>query len=270
MIHLIKSNKPKCFICHNPNPIGFNSNLALKYQNMIYPCLCNILAHRYCMKQYIISNQLPTCPICCRDYAIGKSENEILKHIPHSMVTACICKLFRFFLIILAIILIMIYINSVGSYDNNAIISTWKIILIILFAICIALIILYGGCMLKTSLNRLKLKDFELYCYQTEIAYHNRNSKEIFKKYIEGIEEENYSIDMDDHENNLMIAHDSEIQTNMSLLSKNKKKQKNKQISSDYLEKNQIVLSKILDAEVEFNDKNQVIELSKMVNLLYI
>jgi len=159
--------------------------------------------------------------------------------------------------VVLVILLIIIYINNLASGDGgggNDLIQIWKVILITLFSLGIFLIFLYGFCMFRNSMNKLKLTNIELYCYQTEIAYHHRNPKEILKNYIARMDEDEGSFEGQENDNNILGKnYDSEAQTNMSLLGR-KKKIKDDILGShannhDFHGKMQLSLSKILDQE---------------------
>jgi hypothetical protein len=115
MIQNIKVKKPLCYFCKEKTEEPDDTK-PMKNQNiLIYPCLCQQVAHRACLKQYIIDNQVTTCPTCKSTYAVGRSSISFISQVTPSLVTAWIGKFVLFFLFILLIVIFIIFTNGFSS-----------------------------------------------------------------------------------------------------------------------------------------------------------
>lgn len=221
MINYVKPNQPKCFICKHPQNEEQNEEILPKNQNLlIYPCLCNNQAHRLCIKQWITINSAVSCSVCKSDYAVGKAASSLLKNITQQHLTECLKRFSVFFFVVFLLTLLIAYIATI---DINNSVSVWRVILVVLFLIVVVLIIIYALVMLLNSVHEINIYDIELYCNQTEIAYHRPNSRDVLKGYLERmapIEDDagtSVEIEIKSHK------HDTDAATNISLLGKKKK-----------------------------------------------
>lgn len=183
MIQNIKVRKQTCNLC-GEDGMDIDESKLSKYQNiLIYPCLCPFVAHRACIKQYIIEHQLTTCPTCKTNYAVGKSSTNMVGNITPNMIHGWIGKFMLFLIFVIIILIFILFIN--GYKSQNSLIVVWKGVLFVLFGIILVLSLFYAACSIKLTLKKLRRSEIEIYCNQTEIGYHSQNPKEILKDYFE-------------------------------------------------------------------------------------
>ena len=255
MIQYVKPNEPKCFICKQPQEDKADEDVLAKNQNvLVYPCFCNHQAHRQCIKQWLIINKATICPTCKTPYAVGKASSSLMKNITHQHINVCLKKFFQFFCAEFLLLLLLVYIATVNVNVESIII--WKVALVVIFATIVSLVLLYSILMLTNSLKDLNTYDIEVYCSQTEIAYHQPNSQEILKGYLERMaaleeaEGENIEIEIKGHKT------DTDAATNMSLLGK--KKRLKEEIHHVIEEERNQTLSRILANDSEnYPDNNE-------------
>jgi len=143
------------------------------------------MAHRECMKKYLVQTQIFSCEICKANYAVGKSSNKILTHITPALITSWLGKTFVYFVVIVVVILLIIYITSFD--EDSQVVRSWKTALIILFSLVLSLLVIYMILVVKRTVKKLQRSDIEVYCYQTEIRFHSKNPKKILKDYYDNI-----------------------------------------------------------------------------------
>lgn len=180
-----KARQKQCRLCHK----GKEENLS----DLIYPCLCNIMTHRKCLKRYIITNCEIGCEKCRTNYAIGKSNKLIINQMKPKLITSLFWKLFRLFLLFLTITIVIIYLSRISTiltdFEEN-----WRIFLYILVSFLYILTLIYMFLTLRIFCKRLGIKDIEVFCYQTEIAKHTRDSRRIITEFLEKMHLNEYEI----------------------------------------------------------------------------
>lgn len=236
LVQNLKVNQQFCFICEEPN-IELEPGKPAKNQNiLIYPCLCNRMAHRECMKKYLAHTQEFGCETCKANYAIGRSSTKALAHITPNVITSWLAKAFVSFAFIVAMILIMIYISS---FENEAdLVKNWRVVLIVLFGIIMGLSVIYIIVTIRDTIKKLSRSDIEIYCNQTEIGLHTKNAKEILRDFFENTAH----LSLTESLHNSHQVHDEgeemdensrrSVHTNASII-KNKEEEKRKEYSQE-------------------------------------
>ncbi len=155
------------------------------------------MAHRDCMKKLLLQTHSFSCEYCKAQYAIGRSQTRLLTHITPGLITSWLGKTFLCFVTIVITILLIIYVTSFDV--DSGLVRSWKIGLIVLFSIVLSLLLIYIIFVVRLTVKKLRRSDIEIYCNQTEIALHTRNSKEILQDYFDNMaqysQSENHSLD---------------------------------------------------------------------------
>jgi len=179
-----KSPQKLCFICHKPEIDPQN--------DLIFPCLCNMVTHRRCLKKYIIGNCEMGCEKCRTNYAIGRSSKFILNQMRPKLITSLLWKIFKIFVLCLAISGIIIYLSTMGNMTGLQ--NQWRIFLYTLDAVLFLLTLVYMFLAFRLFCKRLGMKDIEVFCYQTEIAKHNKDSRRILTDFLEKMQVNQYEV----------------------------------------------------------------------------
>lgn len=144
----IQPNKRVCMLCQNSKAAQDAILAGKTAQNpedvweydLIYPCLCNIKAHRECLKSYMLVKKVVQCERCKTTYAVegkktkdDKAENKTLG-----------AQILAFFIYIVTFVCIMW-----RKYFSNS------------------------------------LADIAVHCKQTEIARHQDNPEQTFKRFTD-------------------------------------------------------------------------------------
>jgi len=158
------------------------------------------MAHRDCMKKFLLQTHSFSCEDCKANYAIGRSQTKLLTHITPGLITSWLGKMFVCFVTIVITILLIIYVTSFDG--DNGVVRSWKIGLIVLFSIVLSLLVIYIIFVVRLTVKKLRRSDIEIYCNQTEIAFHVRNSKDILQDYFDNMAQYSASEDhsFDDYE----------------------------------------------------------------------
>lgn len=143
------------------------------------------MAHRDCMKKFLLQTHSFSCEYCKAQYAIGRSQTRLLTHITPGLITSWLGKTFLCFVTIVITILLIIYVTSFDV--DSGLVRSWKIGLIVLFSIVLSLLLIYIIFVVRLTVKKLRRSDIEIYCNQTEIALHTRNSKEILQDYFDNM-----------------------------------------------------------------------------------
>jgi len=200
LVQHLQINQQFCYLCGEPN-VELEPEKPLRWQNvLIYPCLCNKMAHRDCMKNFLLQTHSFSCADCKANYAIGRSQTKLLTHITPGLITSWLGKMFICFVTIVITILLIIYVTSFDG--DNGVVRSWKIGLIVLFSIVLSLLVIYIIFVVRLTVKKLRRSDIEIYCNQTEIAFHVRNSKDILQDYFDNMAQYSASDDhsFDDYE----------------------------------------------------------------------
>jgi len=153
---ILQPNKRICILCHNSSEVQATIRANKQGQDLediweydlIYPCLCNIKAHRECLKSYILMKKVTSCERCKTTYAIGGSK------------------------------------TSEKSSSNGGFIAD----IITMFTFLITFI-----CSLWRKYISHSLVDIVIHCKQTEIARHQDNPEQTFRKFIDKEEDKRSS-----------------------------------------------------------------------------
>ena len=138
------------------------------------------------MKQYIIYNKAMECEICKVNYSVGRPSKDTVKKILRRS-AARILERTVIWMVCTAIIAgVMYFLSRFRNMTTGP--SAWKIALFALFGTAFGLMFVYILYVIRNGIRMIKFRNFEVFCNQTEIAYHNPNSKEILKEFIENIE----------------------------------------------------------------------------------
>ena len=132
------------------------------------------------------------CEKCRTNYAIGRSSKFIINHLRPKLITSLLWKIFRLFVLSLCIAVIMIYLSRMG--ELTGIQDQWRIILYALGGILYVLTLIYMVIAFKLFCRRLGMKDIEVFCYQTEISKHNKDSRRILTEFLEKININQYEV----------------------------------------------------------------------------
>lgn len=141
------------------------------------------MAHRECMKKFLVQNQVYGCDVCKANYAVGKSPSRVFHSITPNLITMWLGRFFIVFLFIVVIILTILYITTFTN--DTDVVEAWKIGLIVLFSISMLLVVIYVVFVVHETWKKLSRTDLEVYCNQTEIGLHTKNAKEILKDYYD-------------------------------------------------------------------------------------
>lgn len=143
------------------------------------------MTHRRCLKRYKIMNYEIGCKNCRTNYAIGKSSKLIINQMKPKLITSLLWKLFRLFILCIIISVIIIYLSRMEESSLNEFEKQWRIFLYVIGSFLYFLTLVYLFLILRLFCKRLGIKDIEVYCYQTEIAKHTRDSKRILTEFLE-------------------------------------------------------------------------------------
>ncbi|KRX10739.1 hypothetical protein PPERSA_12360 [Pseudocohnilembus persalinus] len=179
-----KNQEKKCCV--------FCKRTAFGSQMLIYPCLCGYMAHRFCLKKYMIINFQEACQKCLAHYQVQKS-NIALTHVMtgYQFYTLVVKLTFQAVIIIISYYLPH-YIRTDYDDDNDQqltssryIYSTWESVILYLSYITIGLNLLYLIIMLLKFWKNIQIKDINILCQVNEIHLQNKtqNSK-IFKEFV--------------------------------------------------------------------------------------
>jgi len=144
----IQPNKRVCMLCHNSKAAQDAILAGKQVQNpedvweydLIYPCLCNIKAHRECLKSYVLVKKVVQCERCKTTYAVeGKKtkDDKAEKKTLGAQILAILTYLVTFVCILWR------------KYFSNS------------------------------------LADIAVHCKQTEIARHQDNPEQTFKRFTD-------------------------------------------------------------------------------------
>lgn len=189
--------KKTCFLCLKETIKQADENKEKDIEkniekSLIYPCFCNKMSHRKCLRNYIITNCEMGCGKCRTNYAIGSSRRYIINHLKPKLISSLLWKVFKVFGVSLINAVIIIYLSKLD--DLNDFENKWRLFLYSICSILFFLILAYFGLLMRIFCLNLGTKDIEIYCNQTEIAKHNKNSKEILKDFLEKIHLNNYNL----------------------------------------------------------------------------
>lgn len=99
------------------------------------------------------------------------------------MISSLLWRIFKIFSITLVVSFIVIFLTQLENLSDVE--SEWRYFLYGFSGLLYLLCFIYIGLTLRFFCVNLGIKDIEIYCNQTEIARHNKNSKEILKNFLE-------------------------------------------------------------------------------------
>ena len=184
-------NKRVCILCHSSlqvqavivGPKNPNSLQSVGDYDLIYPCLCNIKAHRECLKSYLLMKKIMSCERCKATYAIsGRRMREVTLPRENAIVMTTT-----------VILCIIIMIAGAGLLAASLVISSGIKALAIVGIAMLAVGVLGITYLVWRKYFSRKIVDIAVHCRQTEIARHQEGAERTFKLFVEQEEDKKNS-----------------------------------------------------------------------------
>jgi len=176
-------SKKTCALCHNSLIIknfiyGNKIEESQWEEDLVYPCLCSIRAHRDCLKAYILTKKTMVCERCKAVYAISGKKRKNVKMTTGDIVIMSITILLCFGIVIAGIILIAVGFGETSSKTGMGIGG----IIMMVAGVMGIMYIFWRKYFSKKNV------DIFVNCKQTEIARHEDDPERIVKKFLDGEE----------------------------------------------------------------------------------
>lgn len=171
----------------NPEPAPKSNENKIQQENfLIHPCLCNFMAHRECLRAYILSTKRANCEKCQVFYAIAGRERRIPFQQQPKIMAGFFAVVFCLLVSLgatIAGIVILTTTDQAVTLDPQ-IRYFWLVVTIVCGAMLVGILIVATFRILQSSRKKI-ITDILVYCKQCEVDKHVQASDEILKQFLE-------------------------------------------------------------------------------------
>ncbi|KAM3129219.1 hypothetical protein pb186bvf_018694 [Paramecium bursaria] len=102
--------------CDNDNSFVAPPDISADESQIIFPCLCNMVTHRYCLKQQILKERIFQCKICEAPYQSQETQRIYAQQSLRDKQNQVILKVLLNLSLIIVVALVIYYIRQIDSY----------------------------------------------------------------------------------------------------------------------------------------------------------
>eukprot|EP00357_Protocruzia_adherens_P032157 CAMPEP_0114982042 /NCGR_PEP_ID=MMETSP0216-20121206/5878_1 /TAXON_ID=223996 /ORGANISM="Protocruzia adherens, Strain Boccale" /LENGTH=614 /DNA_ID=CAMNT_0002343777 /DNA_START=62 /DNA_END=1906 /DNA_ORIENTATION=- len=172
---------PRCRICRRGQEVN-------EMGSLIFPCKCrpckcrggNGYAHRECLKGFILEKTTHACPRCRTTFAVNANRGVNWLMAEEHLRDACFYGAILIFFLVLIIIIIESSLIEVDNHDYDG----WKVVAVILASITGVLLLTIVILKVYSASIETEVRDITVFCQQTEVSKHHKDSKQILLQYI--------------------------------------------------------------------------------------